>query len=320
MKKNIVICMLAMLGFAALAAPVTAAGGENPPAVDPIVVPVLPKVNTIQPNNRQGAVLEITKFGLFVISNAQAVKYDKTTLKELGRVELLPPLPATPPNLAADRTAYIKYRNDRNLRQTSAQVISFDKEMLILFAGQYYRVDTEKMEIKAQTVVIPQPVAGGIVNFTLKGNNAPIATMIAADKTVLIMTDNEIISLDRETGKELLRNKLPDGVAIVRPAPVVFNPPIPGGGGYVPPVPAKTIVTKVGTVKNRADIEGGIWTVKDDAGDEYSLTGTKLEKLLGEDGIDGKKIRVTGTLTPPGGAHNYGKGSIEFTEYQIIPE
>jgi len=310
MRITIVICMMALLGLSALAAPVTAAGGANPPAVDPIAAPVLPKVITVQPNNRQGAVLEITKLGLFVIGNAQVVKYEITTLKELGKVALLPPLPATPPNFAADRTAFIKYYTDRNLRQTSAQVISFDKEMLLLYVGQYYRIDTEKMEIKAQTVVIPQPA--GILT------TMPTATMIANEKMVLILTDTEVISLDRDTGKELLRNKLPDGVAIVRPAPRVFNPPIPGGG-YNPPVPAPTTVTKVGTVVNHADVEGGIWTIKDDAGDEYILTGIKLEKLLGEDGIDGKKIRVTGTLSPPGGAHNYGKGSIEFTDYQILP-
>ncbi len=310
MRITIVICMLALLGIAALAAPVTAIGANNPPAVDPIAAPVQPKVITVQPNNRKGAVLEITKQGIFVINNAQVVKYEKATLKELGKLDLLPPLPATPPKLAADRTAFMKYLSDQRLRPTSAQVVSFDKEMLVLYLGQYYRIDTEKMEIMAQAVVIPQPAG---IAFTL-----PTATIIANEKTVLILTDNEVVSLDRETGKEIVRNKLPDGVAIVRPAPVVINPN-PGGGGYNPPVPAATIVTKVGTVINKADVEGGIWTIKDDAGDEYILTGTKLEKLLGEDNIDGKKIRVTGPLTPPGGAHNYGKGSIEFTDYQILP-
>ncbi len=320
MRISIILCLVITLGIHALAA-IT-------PPTNPGVKPAIPqndaagivqaKVVTGTTNN-QGTVMESTKAGLFVIINGNIVKYENATLEELGKLALLPALPATPPDVRVDRTAFMKYFSDQAQRRIAPQVISTDTELLLYYVGQYYRIDSDKMEIKAQSVVVKPPVAGGII---FQMNNAPpTATMIANDKAVYFLTDTEIISIDKETGKELLRSKIPVGIAVA--PPVQWNPNPgggPGAGGYTPPTPVKTTVTKIGTVINHADVEGGIWTIKDDTLDEYILTGTKLETLLAEDGIEGKKIRVTGIMTPPGGAHNFGKGSIEFTDYQVIPE
>lgn len=318
MRISIILCLVITLGIHAIAAITPPANLGVKPAIpqNETTGIVQAKVVTGTTNN-QGPVMEFTKAGLFVISNGNIVKYENATLKELGKLALLPPLPATPPDVQVDRTAFMKYFSDQAQRRTAPQVISTDTELLLYYMGQYFRIDTDKMEIKAQSVVVPPPVAGGMV---FQMNNLPTATMIANDKGVYFLTDTEIISIDKGTGKEILRSKIPAGIAIAPPAPRNGNQGGGGTGGFTPPTPVKTTVTKIGTVINHADVEGGIWTIKDDGLDEYVLTGTKLETLLAEDGIEGKKIRVTGIMTPAGGAHNFGKGSLEFTDYQIIPE
>jgi hypothetical protein len=74
-----------------------------------------------------------------------------------------------------------------------------------------------------------------------------------------------------------------------------------------------------GTIVNHPDIEGGIWTVKLDNGDEYVLAGTELEKLLATPQVEGKRAILKGTMASGAGAAVYGKGTFNVISFQILP-
>jgi hypothetical protein len=286
----------------------------------PAPAPVAGTITTA--GGRQPTVMLKTEQGMMVLTNGVLAKYDSKTLEEKGTVALLPELGPQPTRPAfmdqTTRQAYQDLLAEWNAtaalyRETPAMA-DLGQYVLIVMGDQFYRVDSETMKIEVQSSVVDTDAQAADQTATTAVTGG--TPMLALNGTALyVLRGEEMSVIEIKEGKVLANATLP----VEMTGPIGGTQPRQpnlGGGGR--PGQTTTETSMIGTIVNHVDIEGGIWTVKLDTGDEYVLGGTALENLLMTDGIEGKRVQVTGTAVTGTDAAQYGKGTFSVKSFQIV--
>jgi len=236
MSLRMIICALlvAVLATMLLAQPPVGGGGggvEVNPVPQPIpAVPAQQNLSWIKTQLDQLAPLMVTTGdSLFVIRNGMMVKYDIKTLKAEPTVELLAPI-AIPANNMVAREDVQKISADYQVRMVPAAVRTTDKEILLIWAKRFYRIDI----ISGKVLTNVELITDTKISLSWSGSIAPV--LEEKEGILYIFMKSAIWAVNTADGKVIstTRFNLRDipattGVGI----PVAPPPPVPAP---LPPV------------------------------------------------------------------------------------
>lgn len=256
----------------------------------------------------QPPLMASTPTAVYVVRGGVLAKYDPQTLEAGGLVELFGPLPDD------GNKANAQANLDKLRRLMPGGMLVTEQNLLIVIGEHFFRVNRATLEVKVN-VSLFQDQALAPAERLLAVAAPPALSLNGA--TLYVTRGSQLLAVNWEDGKVRAIGALPDPFAGKLPAvgklPVAKNnrPVKPGGQ------PAQAVVL-VGALTLHEDNADNFWTLKVDDGGEYLLSGNVLDKLVGEHNNAGKRLRITGMLTPPG-KNDFGKGEVEITKYEILP-
>lgn len=257
----------------------------------------------------QPPMMTVAPDGIFVVRGGVLAKYDAKTLDAVGMVELFGPLPE-------ENKANAQVNLDRLRRLLPGAMLVTNTDLMVVIGEQFFRVDRATLEEKVSVSLFQDQVL------------APAERLIAVAAPPVLTLDGATLYVTR--GSQLLAVTWQDGhVRAVGMLPDPFNGKLPAVGKKAaaakPRKPVRNAgnpqpreVTVIGTLLRHADGDGIFWTLKAEEGGEYLLSGEPLAKLTDRKDLAGKRLRVTGPLTPPG-KDDWGKGELEIIRYEILP-
>ena len=230
MSLRIIICALlvAVLASLLLAQPPVGGGGAGAgvnPVPQPIpAVPAQQNLSWIKTQLDQLApVMVTTGDSLFIFRNGLMVKYDIKTLKAEPTVELLAPI-AIPANNMVAREDVQKISADYQIRMVPAAIRTTEKEILLVWAKRYYRIDIESGKVLTNVELITNTN----VYLPWSGSVAPV--LEEKEGILYIFMKSAIWAVNTTDGKVISTTRFN-----LRDVPVTTEPAIP----VVPPqVPA----------------------------------------------------------------------------------
>jgi len=260
--------------------------------------------------NPRNAAVEITPNGLFLLAEGMLVRYSPD-LEQCVTLQLLPPLAAMPAEGKGEEAlkAQQKWFRERVLRGSPAAMLPDGDMLYIVYANILYRVNQNTLKMEKTPLDAPQPGPGGDDRMPWNMGMAPLLKLQA--NTLYVIRQVDLLAVDLKAGT-IKRADLPKELAPAMPMPM-RQPP---GGGAAEAARA----TIVGTLGSRKDGNRTAYTLKDDAGAVYVLTGDQLDQLAGAGNLDGRLARVSGTVETrremPAGV----KGILRVQTFQLLEE
>jgi hypothetical protein len=250
-----------------------------------------------------------TPDGIFVVRGGVLAKYDPKTLDARGVIELFGPLPE-------ENKANAQVNLERMRRLMPGAMLCTAQELMIVIGEQFFRVDRVTLEAKVSVSLFQDQVL------------APAERLIAVAAPPVLSLEGNTLYVTR--GSLLLAVNWQDGrVRAAGTLPDPFNGKLPAVGKKAaapkvnkrvraPGDPQPRELTVVGTLLRHVGEDGAFWTLKAEEGGEYLLSGATLEKLTAHKDIAGKRLRLTGLLTPPG-KDDFGMGELEIIQFAVLP-
>jgi len=227
MSLRIIICALlvAVLATMLLAQPPVGGGGGGGVKPVPQPVPAIPaqqNLSWVKTQLDQLAPVMVTAGdSLFIIRNGVMVKYDIQTLKPEPTVELLAPL-AIPANNMVARDDVPKIHADYPVRMIPAAVRASDKEILLVWAKRFYRIDIASGKVLVNTELKTEAP----VDLPWTGNVAPMLEQ--KDDVLYIYISSVIWAVNIADGKVISTMKFNvKNIPAVAGTGKIVEPPIP---------------------------------------------------------------------------------------------
>lgn len=304
---RMMLVLLSLISIVALAQPDPGnqPGGQpvKPNPLQPIAQPMMPSPNSVA--------MEVTPEGLFVAAGGIVTKYDGRTLNPLGKAELLPPLvrPLVDPQNNQPNMDMVRYNYEAQKRNMPPGLLPAGPSLIVLFNDQLFVVNQRTMDIDTKVDMADPRMIG---NFY-----GPAPIMKTNGDMLYIIRFPYIASIDLKAGKVLGKATVP-GVNLLQPIAMPINAPVgvPNQPLGQPTTEAAPIVV-VGTLKF-VNLEGGFWVVKDEQNAEFVLQGDKLREMIANQKLDGRRVRIQGTLKPGPGIAQYGKGTLTVQRFELL--
>ncbi|MHB9130214.1 MAG: hypothetical protein ACYDBB_03870 [Armatimonadota bacterium] len=300
MRNLLVLLLISLTAACVLAQP-----DPNHPQPEPRNKPkaAQPPRLPAQKGANSAVTVEVTPFGLFVVSGGMLAKYDPVTVKPLGTLQLLEPLPDA---AAANKNnkALRDWRQDLNRRLHPPVVLPQGEVLFIVTGDRFFRVNQQTLAIEMKAELFDgeagkEPALPLLAPFFGKVNG----------QTLYLLRGSEVFALDTTTGKVLGRSPLPKEMLLQDAARLPE--------AVAQPEKGRDIVV-VGTLVNHAKLEKGCWSLKSDDGNEYVLTGDQANKLAVIPKAAGRRVRITGLFFPGPNIYQIGIGVIQVTKYEIV--
>jgi hypothetical protein len=273
--------------------------------------------------NPRSAVVEVTPNGLFLLAEGTLVRYspDLEQCVTLQLIEPLPPMPMGEDD--KERQARQLWIRERMLRSAPAAMLPSGELLYIVFADTLFRVNQNTLKVEKTPLDAPEP--GGEEGLIRNLNVPPAPQLKLHGETLYIIRQADLLAVDVKAGTVLKRAALPRELAPAMPLPVPLgpqpNPPFrnefirPGGQEE-----AARAITVVGVLGSRKDGNRAVYTVKDDAGAVYILTGDRLDGLAGTGNVEGRRARVSGTVETRREMPAEVKGILRMETFQLFEE
>ena len=300
-------------------------------------------------------VVETTAQGVFIYRNGVLAQFANGKAAPQRLFELFDPMPELP---AFDAPLDQKrlYLEEMQKRLVPVVMLIDDKKVVIASDTHLFAIDLTTFKPICQVALPglniapganPPPVAGARQPVIGVNNFAPmLPTVTVQGNLAYLIRGAQMTTVDIQAGKVLSNDPLPK---IMTPQPVPLNdwiramrapggapndvfpappPPVGGAPNDVFPAPPPPVggardpqpenrVTLVGVVK-RVNLEGGFWALEAEGGAKYVLGGAKLGELTRVANIDGARVRVIGVIFRGAGAAQYGEGTFNIAEYQVL--
>jgi len=298
------ICLLPSM-LAAQPAPNGGPGNPPPPDQPGGIMPM--GAMMINPRN---AAVEVTPNGLFLLAEGVLARYSPD-LEQCVTLRLLGPLPPMPMGEGDDaRRAQQVWFRERILRSSPAVMLPSGEQLYLVFANTFFSVNQITLKMEKIPLDPPLPIGDDRVL-----RNAALAPLLKLQgDTLYIIRQADLLAVDLKAGTILKRAGLPHEMAPPMPQPM------PPGPQQKPPFQdeAARAITVVGALSARQDGNHAVYTLKDDNGAIYSLTGDHLDGLVGAGKVDGRRARISGTLETrpemPAGV----KGLLHVETFQLL--
>ena len=178
--------------------------------------------NTLQGGANSNTILLKTDNGLFALRSAVLVKYDATTLQQLGEFQIFGPAPEMPtmdaenPDVQDYVTALQNYFKDQQKRQGPALMIASKDSLLVVIGNGFGRINQQTMKLEAKASLLPPtatPPNGGdqqappILQFLAPAEPTP--GYVLAGTTLYLMRGKEVLAINTTDGTILARTSLP---------------------------------------------------------------------------------------------------------------
>ena len=266
-------------------------------------------------SNQQRTQMCLTPQGVFVLRSGVLAKLHPTTLEiQHDPVELFGPLPVRPAE--ENPAANLQLLNESIKRMLPAAMLAQGDDVLIVVGEQYFRVDAATLDVKVNTPLGNPFQPNQYEMMRLREASDP--TLSVRDKTLYVAMVDKVVAVNIADGVVLARGQMPAKMQMPpmqQLMPLLRNMNMPRD--QQPAVEAKPI-TLIGTLTHHDD-HGGFWAVKiPENNEEYVLSGDRLTELSHILNVAGRRIRVTGMLTPPTTVQLNGKGVLEITQYQLL--
>jgi hypothetical protein len=150
-----------------------------------------------------------TDKGLFALRNAVLVKYDATTLQQVGEYQIFGPAPTMPVD-RTDQQAMQDYRTGLQKRQGPAVMIATKDSLLIIIGDGFGRIDMDTLKPEAKASLVP-PVDPNAVPPAnpVRAAAEPAPGYVLSDNTLYLMRGKEVLSINITDGTILARTALP---------------------------------------------------------------------------------------------------------------
>jgi len=264
------------------------------------------------PPGGRNTIVEATPNGLFVFQSGVVAKFDATTLKPLGTLQLFGPMPAPPamPDTPTpqDQQALMKWKLEAMRRMAAASMLVKDNLLLIVTADTFFRVNQRVMGIEAK------------ISLTDIGDEKPNPsawmtpmTLTLQDNMLYILRANQLTALNINNGEITGHGDLPREMMPITP------PAVPDKRTDKPAGDTPREITVVGVLHHVA-LEGGLLALRSVEGDEYVLEGKVIADFSAKQAVEGARARVTGIFSQHPGVAQYGKGYLEVERIQLLPD
>ncbi|MHB9133942.1 MAG: hypothetical protein ACYDBB_22980 [Armatimonadota bacterium] len=256
-------------------------------------------------------VLAATPDALYVLRMGVLAKLDPATLEPRKLVELFG-LPAGVAEIAKATEEQKRAVNiDHAIRYLPAAILAGDKELSIVVGDRFFRVDADGNLLASATLATVDDAAVGKRIEELIALGAPALSRIGND---LVITRGKQVSLLNGKTLTVREGKLADAQLRALPypmtRPVVARPPV------MPPAPREDQEVKLyGLLQQQTGVGGEYWSLLDEYGREFVLTGNKVPELVARPKMQQSQVFLTGLFKKQRpDVPTLGLGSIEVKE------
>ncbi len=262
---------------------------------------------------------------VYVYRNGILAKYDAKTLTAQGTIDLLANDQENMPAALADKRMKAADNNaklQQLKRMVPAAIILRDTDLLLVCGETYARIGLEPFKLLAGASLAPPDDAGGdpikqltraVERLTTVGIEPVLSVR---EGTLYAARGLTLAAINIEDGKVLALVNLPPEM---RPqADMAAGGKAARAGKNAPANPPRD-ASVVGIVARHNENGNLYWTIKDDKGLEYVLTGKPLLALMGTDNILGARVRINGTATDRADDDpQFAAGDLEITDFQVL--
>jgi hypothetical protein len=150
-----------------------------------------------------------TDKGLFALRNAILVKYDATTLQQVGEFQIFGPAP-TMPGDRTDQQAMQDYRTAVQKRQGPAVMIASKDSLLIVIGDGFGRINMDTLKPEAKSSLVAPVDANAVTPATpARAATEPTPGYVLSDNTLYLMRGKEVLAINITDGTILARTALP---------------------------------------------------------------------------------------------------------------
>lgn len=263
-----------------------------------------------------------TNDGLFVLRSGVLAKYQPDTLNQPQIKELFPAPIAMPAGDNPDEAKVREWAMDVGKRILPAVIVPLGQDLVIIIGEQFFRINGVTLEVKVAKQILPKnpmPELNRLMMMT-----APPSAVVSTQEPVLFLSrGQQLLSVNINTGELLADGVLPEKMQPERllagmwggrqPGMAPGNPP--AGRPGAEPVQGNPIVV-VGTVSHRENPD--TWSVADDGGNVYILTGEQLAKLKATPNIVGLRVRIDGQQLPAVEGQPAGVKRVEIVKFEVL--
>jgi len=222
---------------------------------------------------------------LYVYRHGTLAKYDPN-MQLVKAVELFGPMPGPAGAVPTEPEKQKLFLE--TLKRIVPAAITVQRERIIISVGdQFFVLDAETLEKK-----VDANIAGDLQPLQqlerLPSLLQPPALTVG-EKSVMLSRGNKLTIISLADGKVQKTVELPPSMNL--------NPFQPGKPIAAGDKPAPRDITVVGAIVRHPEItDWQCWTVRDDEGAEYVLTGEQAKTIAAKGNPEGQRFRITGTL------------------------
>ncbi len=253
----------------------------------------------------QRTIVKAMPDGVLVLRNGVLAKLDPKTLHPIGMLELFGPVADAPVNDKPTLEERMRRQLEQARRVLPAAIQLRDTEALIVIGEQFFRVDLAKMEMRVNASLVPAAMP---LNFERVATLLLQPVLDAEDDTLYVVRGNRVAALRVTDGKVLADGPLPAQMMMK------FNVAPPAENDVAGAAVETTIV---GILATHADAAKGYWTIRDEQGNDYLLSGDMVAELTAK-AKAGVRARLHGWLSQLN--PTVGKGTLTVQTYQFLAE